>query len=70
MGVGDQRHTPVALLSGKRPITHFIGDFRVQITGLDVFGIFASTGILSSDLVPLISRYIDWDIPGRKKKVT
>jgi len=38
MGVGGQRHAPVALPPGKRPGTHCIGGWVGPRAGLDGFG--------------------------------
>jgi hypothetical protein len=38
MGVGCQRHAPVALSAGKKATTHFIGCWVVPTAGLDGCG--------------------------------
>ena len=49
MEVGDQRHAPTALPSGKRPRTHRTGDWVEPRAGLDGAENLAHTGIRSPD---------------------
>jgi hypothetical protein len=49
MEVGGQRHVPAALPLGKKPGTHYIGEWVGPRAGLDGYGISLSAGIRSQD---------------------
>jgi len=75
MGVGGQRHAPAALPPGKRPGTHCTGGWVGPRAGLDGCGKSRppppphTPGFDLRTVQPLGSRYTDFAIPARMKKV-
>jgi len=60
MWVGGQRHAPAALLPGKRPDAHCIGDLAGPWAGLDGCGKISPPPVFDPRTVqPVVSGYTD-----------
>jgi hypothetical protein len=63
MRMGGQRHAPAALPPGKRPGTHYTGDWvGTQGRSGRVRKIFSPIGIRPRTVQPVASPYTDWAI--------